>query len=102
MVNEMAPDHALLLQGEVTEVGWELRYSTVPGLHMREAMLSPDRAFGLAARLLLQRAMTPSSYSDLLALFDVFPEHVVEFSSYAVLLGDLKGRNTLIWEVRSY
>ena len=101
-ISEMAPDESLLLQGEVMEEGWELRYSTTPHLRMREAMESASRAFGLSARMLLRQTLSPSSYEDLLALFDRFPGHIVEFSAYSMVLGDLRGRNTVIWEVRSF
>ena len=37
---------------------------------------------------------------DLQNLFEWFPEHTIEFASFAVPVGNLAGRNTIIWEVR--
>jgi hypothetical protein len=54
------------------------------------------------ASLLIREAMTPSSYDDWLMLIDRYPGHVLEVSIYDRCLGDVPGRNALVWEVRRY
>lgn len=104
IVNESAPDHQLVMQGEVCEspYGLELRYSTECGLKMRQAMRASRRARGLQAHMLLRSVLWPSDLEDLRALFDQYPGAVVEFSSYEVSVGEIPGRNTLFWEVRHF
>lgn len=43
-----------------------------------------------------------ASYDDLQVLFEEYPDHVVEFTCYDCFYGILKGRNSVIWEVRNY
>ena len=43
-----------------------------------------------------------SSYSDLEALMEIFSDSSIEFSTYRIPVGNIKGRNTIIWEVRNY
>lgn len=104
---EMAPDEKLTLQGELKrgDTGWELTYSTVPGLRMRECLLNDAgvrHATGLAALTIVRQALTPSSFEDLMACFDRWPDRVLEFSAYRCTLGDLPGRNAIVWEHRDY
>lgn len=104
---EMAPDEKLTLQGELKrgDTGWELTYSTVPGLRMRECLLNDAgvrHATGLAALAIVRQALTPSSFEDLMACFDRWPDRVLEFSAYRCTLGDLPGRNAIVWEHRDY
>ncbi len=103
--NESAPDDFLVMQGEVMRGlrGLELFYSTKQ-MKMRDAMVDGDTksASGLTAKLLLETHLNPSSLADLEVLLDRFPDHVVEFSTYRFCLGDIPGRNTVIWEVRNY
>jgi len=58
--------------------------------------------FGLEATLLIQAAMTPSSYADWQALLERYPGHVLEFSVWQDCLGDTPGRNAVVWEIRRY
>ncbi|MFH1506144.1 MAG: hypothetical protein ABIE94_04130 [archaeon] len=101
--NESAPDDTLLIQGEVARswVGYHLRFSTEKK-PMRDALKDCKHARGLQVKMLLQKHLTPSSYEDIQALLEMFPEHVVEFSAYNHCLGDIPGRNAVIWEVRLY
>lgn len=103
--NESAPDDFLVIQGEVMRgvEGLELFYSTKQ-MKMRDAMVDGGArsARGLTAKLLLETHLNPSSFADLEVLLDGFPDHVVEFSTYRFCLGDIPGRNTVIWEVRKY
>tara|TARA_Y100000310_G_scaffold268797_1_gene281602 strand:+ start:8044 stop:8268 length:225 start_codon:yes stop_codon:yes gene_type:complete len=57
---------------------------------------------GLDARSLLEENLFASSHSDITRLLKEFPKSIIEFSSYNISVGDLKGRNTVIWEVRNY
>jgi len=102
--NESAPDHLLLIQGEVMR-GPVNPYSLFYSLErkkMREALKNGKQAEGLTAKLILEHFLYPSSYEDMQILLNMFPEHAIEFSTYSVCLGDIPGRNTVIWEVRQY
>lgn len=103
VINESAPDEFLVIQGELirNELGLHIFYSMLKG-KMRDCMKSAVSASGLTVKLLLQSHLTPSSYDDLMELLDKYPDHVIEFSTYSICLGDCVGRNTIIWEVRNY
>lgn len=103
MINESAPDEYLTIQGEITrnEYGLYLYYSTLKG-KMRDCMKYAISSEGLKVKLLLEHYLTPSSYDDIMDLLDKYPDHTIEFSTYSKCLGDCVGRNTIIWEVRSY
>lgn len=107
MINEAAPDHAVALQGEFLDLAPDGRsdyflHSFVRA-HMRPA-LARQRivSTGLRTRALLRGCMTPSSYADFEAVLERCPGHVVELSVYRRCLGDVPGRNALVWEVRRY
>ena len=108
--NQSMPDQNLVLQGEVMRgmEGFELTYTTVKkpmNVALKEEELY---ASGLVAKIILQEALWPSSYNDLTELLDLYsndrgsPSCVVEFSAYDVAVGDCRGRNAVIWEVRNY
>lgn len=102
--NESAPDDDLLIQGEIqrTWAGLYFRYSR-RNLKMRDALLSDSwHSFGLESLMLLRRFLMPSSFADIESLLDDFPDSAIEFSAYRYPLGNLKGRNAIIWEVRNY
>ena len=103
IINESAPDTRLLIQGELmhNENGYVLFYSTEKG-KMRDMLKNGVHAFGLQAKMLLQKYLFPSSYDDVQELLDKFPDSVIEFSAYDTTVGDCIGRNTVIWEVRNY
>jgi hypothetical protein len=108
MVNEAAPDRDVILQGEYLNGALGDRppgyfqYSLLAA-HMRTALyVKSYHAFGLRSDMLLRGAMTPSSYADWQALLDQYPNHVLEVSIYNRCLGDIPGRNALVWEVRTY
>ena len=102
--NEVPPDDQLLIQGDVQESarGLELRYSTSPGKSHRQGLADPSHACGLRAKIILEHFLHPNSLDDLHILFETYPEHVVEFSSYEVKVGDRPRRNSIFWEVRAY
>jgi hypothetical protein len=109
MVNEQAPDDCILLQGEylndVHPFGSQFGYflhSRAPQ-QMRTALATESRVSqGLSSDLMLRGVMTPSSYDDWLLLKEQYPRHVMEVSIYDRCLGDVPGRNTLVWEIRRY
>ncbi len=102
--NQSMPDEHLNMQGEVmkSHQGLYLRYSTMKK-PMNLALQGEDlTSTGLRAKHLLEANLWPSSLSDLEALFELYPNSVVEFSAYSVQVGNIPGRNTVIWEVRNY
>lgn len=103
IVCEEAPDHRLLINGELLlDHTWTFYHSRVKK-PMRAALREGGRYMsGLRTRETLRALMTPSSWSDLEALEDLYPGHVVELSVYDLCLGQCPGRNTIIWEVRKY
>jgi hypothetical protein len=111
MVNEAAPDQAVILQGEYRNdiveldggVYWGLFHYSRARMQMRDALaVAPEASRSLRSDLLIRLAMTPSSYDDWLLLLDRYPGHVFEVSIYDHYLGDCPGRNALVWEVRKY
>jgi hypothetical protein len=98
------PNKHLLIQAEVmlTEQGLYLQYTTIKkpmNLGFKEETL---HAYGLKALNLLKSNLSPPSLQDLNALFELFPNSIIEFSCYNVPVGTIPGRNTVIWEVRNY
>jgi hypothetical protein len=111
MVNESAPDDSMIIQGEYLndisvidgEVLWGWFFYSRAQPQMRKALAdAPEWARGLRADLLLRDAMTPSSYEDWQVLLERYPGHALEVSVYGHCLGDIPGRNALVWEVRRY
>lgn len=103
-LNEAAPDHLLICQGEVmrSAAHYDLRYSTAP-LPMRQALATTQRhATGLVALSILNHFLDASSLSDLHWLLDEYDGAVVEFSTWATDIGCIPHRNTVFWEVRHY
>jgi hypothetical protein len=102
--NQSMPDSFLSIQGEVIDYirGFGLTYTLIKkpmNLGLRE---ETRHARELTAKLLLRSRMDPSSFEDLQALFEIYPEAAIEFSTYEVSVGDIPGRNTVFWEVRNY
>jgi len=101
--NESAPDHLLVVQGEISVNPSYILFYSYEKEKMRNALRNGGRhAYGLEAKLILEGSMTPSSFSDLQALLELYPDSIIEFSTYSICLGDRPGRNTVIWEVRNY
>ena len=102
--SEYIPTSRVTMNGEVKdgETGLELTYSTVKD-HMRESLRKGEQyARGLTARMLLRQHLWPSSYEDMMAIMDLYPEAVIEFTAYSKKVGSIPGRNAVIWEVRHY
>jgi hypothetical protein len=111
MVNEAAPGQGVILQGEYRnditvlgdEVSWGHFHYSRAKAQMRDALReAPELATSLRSDLLIRLAMTPSSYDDWLLLLANYPGHVLEVSIYDRCLGDVPGRNALVWEARLY
>jgi hypothetical protein len=102
--NECLPDHLLLIQGEAqrSERGIDLHYSFTQKPMKLALAAAPRSASGLYAKMLLDHFLWPTSRDDLDALWDLYPDAVIEFSTYSIAIGDQPHRNTLIWEVRDY
>ena len=115
MVNEMAPGDRICLQGEywnglapdamgTMRNGYFFGSRTKSSMRLALGGREPGQlhAYGLVADLMIREAMTPSSYEDWCALLDQYPNHVLEVSIFDRCLGDIPGRNALVWEVRRY
>jgi hypothetical protein len=103
VVNESAPDDRLTIQGEIvlTIQGLSLFYSTLK-TKMRVAMTEGKQVYGLGAVALLKRHCSAGSYADLMELLELYPDSAIEFSVYAMNVGNCRARNTIIWECRNY
>jgi hypothetical protein len=103
---EAAPDEKVTLQGEVyRDVDGLYLFAlenNLQGLRMRDALKLAREYHGLEALILLKKHLSAASYDDIMELFDLYPDSVIEFSAYSNCLGWAQGRNTLIWEVRNY
>ena len=101
---EASPDQHITFQGEFVESdhGPMLEYSRAKTA-MRDA-LKKERilVFGPGARLVLKSYLSEASYEDFLALGQLYPDCVIEFTAYEVFVGDIPGRNAVVWEVRNY
>lgn len=102
---EMAPDHRLTIQGEYLDgeqhgqvFNRSLTYSTEQTQMKR--VKEWTHVDGAAALAILRSYLDGNSYDDLLTLQSMYPDHVIEFSAYECCLGDIPGRNTIIWEIR--
>lgn len=104
--NESMPDEFLTIQGNVwlSELGLRLEYSCEPNVGHRNAVNPPlmRTAERTRALSLLKTHMDDNSYSDLEELFELYPDGIIEFSTYSKHVGVLPGRSTVFWEVRSY
>lgn len=104
IVYESPPNNVATIQGEVGYHNGELwlTYST-SHKPMREAFkIETKLSRGLSARHILKEYLWSASYDEIEYLLDTYDNHVVEFSAYSCALGIFKGRNAIIWEVRSY
>jgi hypothetical protein len=101
--NEAAPDHALLIQGEVMLSTEHISFfCSDEKTTMRKALQRGQQIDGVRALCLLRQHLFPSSWEDIQELLERFPDSVIEFSAFAHAVGFLRNRNTVIWEVRNY
>ena len=101
---EASPDQFITIQGEFVEddMGPMLEWSRAK-THMRAALAAErNMLYGPGARLVLKRHLSDGSYQDFLALGELYPGAVIEFTAYDIFVGDIPGRNAVIWECRHY
>lgn len=101
-ISAMAPTELTILQGEVQDGIWglELTYTKIKK-PMRDALAErTQHTRGLMATLLLASLMDDLSWQWLQTLLCRYPDHVIEFSTYAKCWGTIPGYNTVFWEVR--
>ena len=102
--NQSLPNNELTIQGEFmrSEKSYSLLYTEVKE-PMNLALKKESKwVEGVTALTIIKEKFSPSSYEDLQTIFDLFPDSIIEFSTYRINLGSLPNRNTLIWEVRNY
>lgn len=88
------------IDGEVHNGVFKLTFATGP---IPVALSRHQKTvYGLTATLLIRHFMTPSSYSDWQELLNRYSDHVLEFSVWESCVGDIPGRNAVVWEVRRY
>jgi hypothetical protein len=109
----MAPEDRKIFQGEVIEhpaTGIQLHYN-LHAIPMRDGMAAEYATSGYQKRMnvdgprvywYLRTFLCANSYEWLMILLDRYPNHAVEFSSYATNWGTISGFNTVFWEVRKY
>jgi hypothetical protein len=103
-ISAMAPSHLTTFQGEVccSERGLDLTYTFV-AKPMRPALAEETlHANGYKARCLLAKYMNPTCHDWLYELFNLYPNHTIEFSCYSTNWGTVPHCNTVFWEVRMY
>jgi len=104
--NQSLPNHKILIQGELTRANEPydlfLLYSTIKKPTNLALAEEERNASGTLAKTILESCLSPSSYSDMESLLEQFPLSMIEFGSYKIPVGNIPGRNTLIWEVRNY
>lgn len=90
---------------EVEPMGYVLEYSERDEL-VRHAMRMDHHIKhverGLRAIRKMREHMTEYDWDDVSALFDMYPDAIVEFTCFANEIGSLPGRRAIIWEVRDY
>jgi hypothetical protein len=102
--NGYIPSDLITFQAEIQHGyrGYDIRYSTA-ALPMREALAhDQEHAHGLRALAILRHYLCPNSFADLEALFDIYPDSVVETTTVRGNIGVIPHRNTVFWEVRNY
>lgn len=102
--NQKMPDHTLRIQGEVKRSfrGLELRYTKANKPMKQGLKIDENHAYGLEAYEILKYYLFSRSYDDIKELLRLFPDSIIEFSSYDITIGNRPNRNTVIWEVRNY
>lgn len=102
--NQSLPNEHLLIQGEVQYINgiFYMTYTKVKkpmNLALEEETL---HAHDPKARVILKDCLSHHSYEDLEKLLEVFPNDIIEFSTFRVNVGNRLLRNTIFWEVRNY
>lgn len=97
------PNHGRLLNAEVWDgpLGVYLHWSREQ-TNLRDALRTGSHAEGIAARLILRDSLWPDSLDELYDLWHRYPGAVIELTAFDCQMGDIMGRNCIIWEVRHY
>ena len=82
--------------------GLKLTYTHIQKPMNQALKEETKHAKNLRAKIILQETMCGSSFADLEALLELYPTAVIEFSTYGINVGEIPGRNTVIWEVRDF
>jgi hypothetical protein len=107
--NESAPDDRLTIQGEYLDgfVGgslsgtpWNKYLMWGTEQTQMKRVKQWHHTQGSASLAILRAYLNDNSWDDFQALLEAYPNHIIEFSAYECFVGNLPGRNTLIWEVR--
>lgn len=103
-VSEISSDEHTLLMAEVSrsENYFDMTYSFEKQKMKPAFKKSENYATGHTALCILKTFLDPSSYDDLMELFDTYPDSVIELSAFSKDVGIVPHRNTIIWEVRNY
>jgi hypothetical protein len=107
---ENPPDGFRSIQGEFTRLNgnWYLKYNRSQGTLGESLPVDHTITTGAYAMRLLRDNLDGASFEDMMLITDMFGDRynvetpVIEFSAYTIPIGQLRGRNTIIWEVRSY
>lgn len=102
-ISEMAPTDRTVIQGEVQQSCRHLDlYYSVVKKPMRQSLIEGGRqVYGLQAKTILEYYLDTPSLEHVNYLLNAYPNHVIEFSTYAIAWGTIPNRKTVIWEVRS-
>lgn len=93
----------MALQGEYGYVdGIEHLFCSAVKDYMTPALEKGGTSFtGASCRPILRHYLDLASYENMMELADIFPGHIIEFTTATEPIGCLR-RNTIIWEVRLY
>lgn len=102
-VSDHQANFGRLFQGEVVrdEQYLSLRYTTVDDIMRKALNISSRNVQMLEALLFLEYYLDTVSMDNMRRLWDEYPGHIVEFSTYNRPVGMLNS-NTVFWEVRYY
>lgn len=103
-LTHMTPGSRRRINGELwrSPSGLYLNYSTSQA-HLRKSLDESGRhAERSSAMAILRATCDPDSVDDLMLLLDIYPDAVIEFTSYDSPVGTIPGRRVVIWEVRNY
>jgi hypothetical protein len=107
VIDDGVPSSRSVLQGEIcrTFLGLESYLAVgygIPPMRISMALGMHKHRGYLETKILLEKYMDPSSRDDLDMLLELYPEATVEFATFDVNVGNIPGRNTILWETRNY
>ncbi len=105
-ISQMAPHQYGTVSCEICDRDFGLVVKTATGqVPMRTAFADQESVTilkGINARIWLRRHLDFASFEDIFMLLAMFPDHVIETTSFSRPVGVVWGRNTVVWEVRYY